>query len=112
MNKLSRILAEEGLVRVAATTDIHQVAREYLSALQKIPAPYPWMRYKRVKVEPRWDSIDALHGFIPRELRHSGEGKASREMERKYQDWEGDSDGVMQRFQKKYPEFQFGSQRY
>jgi len=109
LHKIRNIFVEEGLLKVAGL-DYYAIAQEYLTALKKVPAPESWMRYKRVKVEARWNSISAHHGYIPRELRHSGEGQVSPEVEEAYDDWEDGTSDVISAFGKKYPGVDFGTE--
>lgn len=92
------------------TVDMERVGAEYLTALKKIPAPKSWMRYSKVRVNSQYSEISAFHGYIPRALRHSGEGQVSQRDQEAYDVWEQATSDVIFDFEVKYPGIVFSTE--
>ena len=89
---------------------VMDVAGKFLKALRAVPAPEPWMKFKRVKLEGG-NTITVQHGFIPRELRHPDETDYLDEYEipgwDAYEAWDNATGDVIDRFSRQYPDFEF-----
>ena len=109
--RLRRILVAEGLV--LANVDLEAAAAEWLKGLQRIPAPYSWMKFRRSEVS-RYNVEYALHGNIPRRLLHEdeddlyGEWEADPEKEA-YEAWSNAMWPLEQKLSRKYPGVRFST---